>query len=99
MFARKVRIIMKSKQELIKMMQLAKLSVETEDVDYIYDGMTDIMNIIKVIDDVDISILNCEEEPVHAITRADELKPSLPVDLILSNAAERSDNFFTVRKQ
>ena len=88
---------MKSKAELIKMMQLTKLSVESEDVDSIYHDIQDIFAVIKMIDDVDISKYDCEDEPVYAVTREDELAASYPIELILSNAAESSDGFFTVK--
>ena len=90
---------MKNKEEFINIMQLAKFSVANEDTDTLYEEFTDILNVIKMIDDVDLSGYNCEDDIAIAVMRDDEPVPSLPVDVILSNAIETQDNFFSISKQ
>ena len=87
---------MKNKEELVDIIRLAKLSVESEDIDMLFDDMTDILNIVRSINDVDLSVYDCSDEVIISSPREDEVIMSLPVDMILSNATEKKDNFFTV---
>ena len=87
---------MKNKEELIDLVRLAKLSEELEDIDSLYINMNTMVNNIKLINDVDLSQYDCSETVIVCEPREDEVKPSLPVDMILSNAISRQDNFFAV---
>ena len=92
---------MKNKEELSDIIRLSKLSLESEDLDSIYTDISGAVSIIQSITDVDLSGYDCSNPGICYDTiisryRDDEVEPSLPVDVILSNAAKTQDNFFTV---
>ena len=87
---------MRSKEELIKIMRLAKLSEELEDVDAMLDDMSDTLDVVESITDVGLSGYITTEEVQISGLREDVIKASLPVDVILSGAMEKKDNYFIV---
>ena len=87
---------MRSKEELIRIIQLAKLSEELEDVDAILDDMTDVLDIVESITDLELSDYDTSEEAQISELREDVVKASLPVEMILSDAMEKKDNYFAV---
>ena len=87
-------VFMRSKDELVEAARLAKLSLDSEELSSLFDGISDIMNVVESINDVDLSKFDCSEETTVSELREDDVKPSLAVDSILSNAAEKQDDFF-----
>ena len=85
---------MRNKDEFMEVARLAKLSLDSEDIDSLFEGIGDVMNIVESISDLDLSAFDCSEEANVSELREDEVTPSLAVDSILSNAAEKQDNFF-----
>ena len=92
---------MMNKEELIDIIRLANLSLELEDPDSILNDISGAVSIIQSITDVDLSGYDCNTPGVCYDTivskfRDDVAEPSLPVDIVLSNAVSTQDNFFTV---
>ena len=87
---------MRSKEELIDIIRLAKLSDVLEDVDALYNDVTSLVDNVKLISDVDLSLYDCTEDVKISELREDVVVSSLPVDMILSDAAQKRDNFFIV---
>ena len=85
---------MRSKDELMEAAWLAKLSLDSEELSSLFEGIGDVMNIVESINDLDLSKFDCSEETTVSELREDDVTPSLDVDVILSNAAEKQDNFF-----
>ena len=83
-------------QELQKIARLAKIALTDEDTGAMMQQMESIFSITKALGDVDLSQLECSAAIEPATLREDVLKPSLPVDEILSNAPESRDNYFKV---
>ena len=86
---------MRTKEELMNIARLAKLSVEIEDMETMYNELTDMLKIVETIKDVDLAQYDCTETLKTSDLREDEVKASLPVELILSDAAKKHDDFFT----
>ena len=87
---------MRSKDELIRLARLAKLKAEMEDIDAMLNDMSDVLDAVESITDVDLSGYDCSEEMEISELREDVVKASLPVEKILSGAMETKDNYFTV---
>jgi len=87
---------MRNKEELIRIARLAKLSTELEDFDAMLNDMTDVLDVVESITDLELSGYDCSEEPEVSQLREDVVKASLPVDVVLSGAMEKKDNYFTV---
>ena len=87
---------MRTKEELIRIMRLAKLSEDLENVDEMLSDMSDTLDIVESIIDVDLSGYITKEEVQISGLREDVIKASLPVDVILSGAMEKKDNYFIV---
>ena len=81
-------------EELKKIAGLAKLSLENENTDALLADMADIIGIASSINDADISRLNCSGDNEAAELRDDIVMPSLPVEAVLSNAANKQGDFF-----
>ena len=87
---------MRTKEELIRIMRLAKLSEDLENVDAMLDDMSDVLDIVESITDVDLSGYDTSEEIQISGLREDVVVASLPVEKVLSGAMEKKDNYFTV---
>ena len=87
---------MRNKEELIRIARLAKLSEELEDADTMLDDMADVLGIVESITDVELSGYDTSEETQISELREDVVKASLPVEMILSDAMEKKDNYFAV---
>jgi len=87
---------MRSKEDLIRIVRLAKLSEELENIDALQNDMSDTLDIVESIVDVELSAYHTSEETQISELREDVVKASLPVEKILSGAMEKKDNYFTV---
>ena len=87
---------MRSKEDLIRIVRLAKLSEELENIDALQNDMSDTLDIVESIVDVELSAYHTSEETQISELREDVVKASLPVDVVLSGAMEKKDNYFTV---
>ena len=87
---------MRSKEDLIRIVRLAKLSEELENIDALQNDMSDTLDIVESIVDVELSAYHTSEETQISELREDVVKASLPVEKILSGAMEKKDNYFTI---
>ena len=87
---------MRSKEELIRIARLAKLSTELEDFDVMLNDMSDVLDVVESITDIELSGYDTSEETQISGLREDVVKPSLPAQDILSGAMEKKDNYFIV---
>ena len=84
-----------TQNELQKIARLAKLSLAGEDMDAIMADMTNIISVAQSIDGADLSNLDCAGDSVTVALREDIVMPSLPAEVILSNAAVKRDGCFS----
>jgi aspartyl/glutamyl-tRNA(Asn/Gln) amidotransferase C subunit len=89
-------VTVKNQDELLEIARVAKLSLSSEETDSIFSDIADMMGVVQIIKDVDLAEYDCSDEADITELREDVVIPSLPVDLILSNAEEKHDSFFTV---
>lgn len=94
---------MKSKDELIQIMRLAKLAPDLEDIDMMVNDMSVLLSDVELIKDVDLSDANLSVSDTCADTdetvsrlREDVVEPSVPVDVLLADALQKQDNFIVV---
>jgi aspartyl/glutamyl-tRNA(Asn/Gln) amidotransferase C subunit len=74
---------------------MAKISLSDDEVDSVFDYVVEVMGVVETISEFDFAEYDCSDEAVVTELREDEVVPSLPLELILSNAAEKHDSFFT----
>ena len=87
---------MKNVNEILEIAKLSKIDMTPEEAEILLAGMGDMLKTVQSIKDLDLSNYDCTGEIQVAKLRDDIVQNSLPVDMILSGAAGRKDNFFTV---
>jgi aspartyl-tRNA(Asn)/glutamyl-tRNA(Gln) amidotransferase subunit C len=89
-----------SKEEVLHIARLARLSPSPEEIDKLTREMDSILGFFERLKEIDTTGI---EPTAHAVEltwpfREDEVRPSLPVDEVLSNAPERGKGMFKVKK-
>ena len=89
-----------SKDDVLKVAELARLKIEATEVDQYTNNFNDILGYIERLNNVDTKSV---EPSAHAVSmptpfREDTLRPSLTPDQALANAPERFADFFVVPK-
>ena len=93
---KKNRII--SKEEVLKIAKLAKLKINDDEIESYTEQMNSILEYISQLNEVntdDVEPLSHVLDAVN-ITRDDTIKPSLPRESALENAAENDGEFIKV---
>jgi aspartyl-tRNA(Asn)/glutamyl-tRNA(Gln) amidotransferase subunit C len=89
-----------SHEEVLHIARLAKLRLAEEEVELYREQLGRILEYFKKLEELDTS----DVEPlkyvldVGNVLRADEPRPSLPLDEVLKNAPKSRDGFFEVPK-
>ncbi|MCH5202895.1 MAG: Asp-tRNA(Asn)/Glu-tRNA(Gln) amidotransferase subunit GatC [Oscillospiraceae bacterium] len=79
---------------------LSKLFVPEEEMDNLTQSMQEIVNFADTINNADTEGVEFDNiNNLSNVFRQDDVKESLPVEEILSNAPEQAENHFLVRKQ
>lgn len=79
---------------------LSKLFVPEEEMDSLTQSMQEIVNFADTINNADTEGVEFDNiNNLSNVFRQDNVKESLPVEEILSNAPEQAENHFLVRKQ
>lgn len=78
--------------------ELAKLQLSDEEMALFAGQLSAVLEYAAALQQVDTSHVppTATVLPLRSVMRADEVKPSLPVDLGLADAPERSDDAFQV---
>ena len=84
-----------SSDELKRIARLAKISLAAEEMDALVADMPRIYNIVQPVGDADLSGFDCTADIETAALRDDIVQPSLPSDVLLANAAENRDGYFS----
>lgn len=85
--------------ELKKIAALAKLSLDGEDMDALAKDISNILDFADIIAQAAVDQPADFEDAADWNLRDDVLKPSFPVEDILSNAGEQQDGYFVARKR
>lgn len=83
--------------ELKKLANLAKLSLEGEDVDALAADITSILEFANTVSEAVVDLPKDEAAGAYNL-REDVVAPSYPAEEILLNAAEKLDTYFVARK-
>ncbi len=85
-------------EEVRHVAMLARLGLTESEVEALRAQLLDVLNYIAVLEKVDTSSIPPTAQVLTHLNviRADEARPSLPVDLLLSNAPAKQGNFFMV---
>lgn len=89
---------MLSRQEVEHIAMLARLGLTEEEKTTFEAQLSSILDYMRALNDVDTSNIppTAQVIPLQNVMRADESRPSLPVQDVLANAPDREDNFFRV---
>lgn len=88
--------------ELYKIAALAKLSLDGEDIEALRN---DISSVLEFADTIAQAVVELSDENTpdaaadSGAFRDDTVRPSYPIDEILSNAGERRDGYFVARQR
>ncbi len=87
-----------SREEVKHVAYLARLEFSEEELDIYANQLANILNYVAKLNELDTSKI---EPTYHALQltnvfKEDKVKPSFPVEEILSNAPEREKDFFVV---
>jgi aspartyl-tRNA(Asn)/glutamyl-tRNA(Gln) amidotransferase subunit C len=79
---------------------LARIELETQELEKISGQLQDIVNFIDTLKKVNIDAVKPTSHilPLQNVLREDTLCASLPIDKALENAPDRKDSFFGVPK-
>ncbi|MBO5102642.1 MAG: Asp-tRNA(Asn)/Glu-tRNA(Gln) amidotransferase subunit GatC [Clostridia bacterium] len=85
-------------EDVKKLAKLSRLEFTDEEALQFVDELTATLAQVDAINKVDVSQVDLFEKTVNADTelRADEIKPSLPVEQIVANAPDKKDGAFLV---
>ncbi len=85
-------------EEVRHVAMLARLGITDEEVETLRGQLAQVLDYIEVLQEVDTSsVAPTAQILTHLnISRADEARPSLPVDLVLQNAPGKREDFFSV---
>ncbi|HVK07720.1 MAG TPA: Asp-tRNA(Asn)/Glu-tRNA(Gln) amidotransferase subunit GatC [Gemmataceae bacterium] len=85
-------------EQVRKVARLARLELADADLPTMAQQLTAILGYVEKLNELDTEGVEpmAHPLPVQNVFRADELKPSLPVDEALRNAPARSGDFFAV---
>jgi aspartyl-tRNA(Asn)/glutamyl-tRNA(Gln) amidotransferase subunit C len=81
-------------EELLKIAALAKLSLEGEELDALAADIGGVIEFANHVSEADLSGYDLSERDENYPLREDAVLPSLPAELILSNAGKTAGGFF-----
>ena len=87
-----------SKEEVKKIAGLAKLSINEDEIELYTDQMNQILDYVSQLYEVDTDNVEPLSHVLDVVnkTRTDTVKPSVPRDTVLKNAAQTDDEFILV---
>jgi aspartyl-tRNA(Asn)/glutamyl-tRNA(Gln) amidotransferase subunit C len=88
-----------SREEVLHIAALAKVGVTEADVEKFREQLSNIMLNFEALQKLDTRDVapTAQSIALQNVIKADEVRPSLPQDEVLSNAPQREENFFKVK--
>lgn len=86
-------------KEVEKVAHLARLELSSEELETMQHQLSRILDYIDMLSEVDVSDVapTAQVTDLLNVTRADEVRPSLPREDALANAPEQQDGMFRVK--
>ena len=87
-----------STNDIVRIAELARLHLTEIELESFSKDLSEILDYMNQIDKVDVSDVKLTDStlPLHTILRPDEVHESLPLEQLLSNAAEIDKEYFSV---
>jgi aspartyl-tRNA(Asn)/glutamyl-tRNA(Gln) amidotransferase subunit C len=87
-----------STNDIVRIAELARLHLTEIELESFSKDLSEILDYMNQIDKVDVSDVKLTDStlPLHTILRPDEVHESLPLEQLLSNAAEIDKECFSV---
>lgn len=88
-----------SREEVEHVAWLARLQLSEEEIETFREQLSAILEYARMLEEVDTSAVppTATVLPMRNVMREDEVRPSLPQDVVLANAPDTEDGFFRVR--
>jgi aspartyl-tRNA(Asn)/glutamyl-tRNA(Gln) amidotransferase subunit C len=88
-----------SREEVLHIAALAKVGVTDEDVEKFREQLSNILENFEALQKVDTAGIapTAQSIALENVIMADEVRPSIPTDDVLSNAPQREGDFFKVK--
>ena len=89
---------MLTREEVEHIAMLARLGLTEEEKVIFGEQLSSILDYMRALSEVDTSNIPPTAQVIHLqnVMRADEVRPSLPMERVLANAPDREGNFFRV---
>ena len=87
-----------SRDDVLHVARLARLALTDEEIERFGEQLNAILDAVGKVSELDLADVPPTSHPLDLVnaTRADEPRPSLPVEIALGNAPARDGDFFTV---
>ena len=87
-----------SRDEVLYVARLARLALTDEEVERLGEQLGAILEAVGKVSELDLSDVPPTSHPLDVVNvfRADEARPSLPLDDVFANAPQRDGDFFRV---
>lgn len=88
-----------TREEVEHVAWLARLQLSEKEIETFREQLSAILEYAQMLEEVDISAVSPTATvlPMRNVMREDEVRPSLPQDVVLANAPDTEDGYFRVR--
>lgn len=88
-----------TREEVQHVAWLARLQLTDEEIETFREHLSAILEYAQMLMDIDVSDVppTATVLPMRNVMREDEVRPSLPRDVVLANAPDKQDGYFRVR--
>ncbi len=88
-----------TREEVQHVAWLARLQLTEEEIEIFREHLSAILEYAQVLADIDVSNVppTATVLPMRNVMREDEVRPSLPRDVVLANAPDKHEGYFRVR--
>ncbi len=88
-----------TREEVQHVAWLARLQLTDEEIEAFREQLSAILEYAQMLEEVDLSAVppTATVLPMRNVMREDEVRPSLPQDVVLANAPDTEDGYFRVR--
>ncbi len=88
-----------TREEVEHVAWLARLQLSEEEIEAFREQLSAILEYARMLEEIDLSEVppTATVLPMRNVMREDEVRPSLPQDVVLANAPDAEDGYFRVR--
>ncbi len=94
-----MNVVRLSREQVLHIAELAKLGLTEEETDRFAEQLSAILDYAEMLNRLDTEAIPPTAQTIYQrnVTRADEVRSSLPPEEILANAPRREGNYFKVK--